>query len=119
MKVYALPDHLPAPTFSDLGSDYDFDKLYDLEKEHSDQLKTWLLTIGYAGNMTGKIYSHPMGDGYAQYMVAHGIKDMYLIHLPYGDAWDHPDVAFLPSQEVIKRIAQTERARQLFASKGI
>lgn len=101
MKVYACPEECPAPEPD--YSNYDFAKEQKRQDEHQAKLKAWLQANGYSGKYTGEIYATPRGDGYAQYMVGDG-RSFCLIHLPYGDAWDDPDVRYLPKKEIIKRI---------------
>lgn len=112
MKVYKCPIDFADP---DYGS-YDVAKERAREAAHREALKAWLIAKGWKGKHTGKTLRMPMADGYAEYMLADGAKSA-LIHLPYGDAWDSRDVAFLPKTEVLKRIAQDEKLAALFAKK--
>ena len=114
MKVYDLPKAVPAPKI-DYGN-YDYVKMKAAEEAHQKQLKGWLVNNGYTGPMTGKIYSHPMADGHAYYMFADRPRAKALVHLPYGDAWDHPDVKYLPIKEVVRRIKADERLTKYFKS---
>jgi hypothetical protein len=113
MKVYSCPDEVKwdEPDYKN----YDSDREQKREAEHLEKLKAWLIEAGYNGKYTGEIVRFPRGDGYAQYMMADGKKSC-LIHLPYGDAWDYPDVEFLPKKEIIKRINQWKGARAIFGA---
>lgn len=113
MKVYSSP--IPAPEYD--YANYDRDKVMAAEDEHSVKLKAWLLANGYNGKRTGEIASFPIADGYASYMLGDGKKSC-LIHLPYGDAYNYPDVRFLPKAEVLKRIDSSKRMAALFAKKS-
>jgi hypothetical protein len=114
MKVYALPKEL---AFDDPDfRNYDADKERDRETEHLAKVKDWLIKNGYTGKYTGEELAEPHADGYARYLLADGRKS-YLIHLPYGDAWDNPNVRYLPKREVIKRIEARKRINALFAEK--
>ena len=115
MKVYDCPNEVPAP---ELNWDYDniqetHAKLEQAEKDHSVKLKAWLVNRGYTGKNTGEIFRMPMGDGYAQYMVADAPRKSCLIHLPYGDAWDHRDASFIPKKEVIRSIEAEKKWQQV------
>ncbi len=102
MKVCAPPDEVPwsEPDYAN----YDPAKEARREEEHRIALKEWLIKAGYDGKYTGEILSEPMADGYANYMMADKGRSSFLVHLPYGDAWDSRNVEFLPRAEVIKRI---------------
>jgi hypothetical protein len=104
MKVYACPDEcqFPEPDYSNYNPDNERKR----EEEHQLKLKQWLADAGYTGPYTGEIYSTPRADGYANYMIGDKGRSGILIHLPYGDGWDSPDVEYLPKAEIIKRIKQ-------------
>ncbi|MCO5157915.1 MAG: hypothetical protein M9945_14395 [Aquamicrobium sp.] len=102
--LFAEPDY----------KNYDWKKEQAREKAHQAQLKDWLLRSGYAGQHTGKILSLPMGDGAARYMYADSPKKSFLVHLPYGDAWDSPLARDLPKAAVIKRLVDEEKVSSLF-----
>jgi len=113
MKVYSLPKELRAtlPEHDYLNDSW---KICDRrEQEHREAVKQWFIDHGFTGKNTGGILQMPMGDGYAEYMLAEGSKSC-LIHLPYGDAWNDPDVEFLPKKEVVKRIKGREEIAKLF-----
>ena len=114
MKVYTCPAEVVLPE-TDFHN-YDFKKRRAEEEAHCEQLKAWLVKAGYTGKRTGDILRVPRGDGYAQYMLADGRKSC-LIHLPYGDAWDSPDVQFLPKAEVLRRIDGEKKLASIFARK--
>lgn len=101
MKVFACPEEVPAPEM--VVTNFDFAAWRKMEDEHQLRLKAWLIERGYRGKHTGDILAVPYADSYAYYMFADGPKAC-LIHLPYGDAWDSPDVQFLPKKEVLRRI---------------
>lgn len=111
MKVYRLPEELPAPVID--YSNYDFDAIQKADKEHEAALKDHLIAQGYTGKNTGGILQLPIADGCALYMLAEGSTSC-LIHLPYGDAWNSPDVEFLPKREVLKRINRTKNLVSIF-----
>jgi hypothetical protein len=112
MKVHSCPNDIPAPTVD--YNHYDQDSVDAAEAEHQTKLKAWLKANGYPGGHTGEIFSTPFADGAAQYMFADGPKPC-LIHLPYGDAWNNPDVKFLPKREVLNRIKKSAALAALFA----
>jgi hypothetical protein len=115
MKIYSLPDELPAPQPD--YSKYDYQKERAAEDKHIADLKAWLLNHGYDGKYTGEIYKEGVADGYALYMVADGRK-FALIHLPYGDGYESRDVAYLPKREIIRRIEARKELRAMFKSQG-
>ncbi len=45
-----------------------------------------------------------MADGYALYMFADAGAKSVLVHLPYGDGYDYPDVRYIPKTEVLRRM---------------
>lgn len=119
MKVYACPEECPTPQID--YSNYDHDKETAREEKHTKELKEWLIEAGYKGPHTGKIYSTPIADGAALYMVADAKRgsglSSCLIHLEYGDAYNDPDVGFLPKAEIIRRIKSREDFNKLLAKK--
>jgi hypothetical protein len=101
MKIFTCPKEVPAPVPD--YENYDSNKQMAAEEKHEADLKAWLKKHGYPGKYTGEIYSVGVADGSANYMVADG-RTFCLIHLPYGDAYQSRDVAFLPKKEIIRRI---------------
>lgn len=118
MKVYTLPSELeatiPQPDYS---SSYDRDKEIAAENAHKDSIKQWLKDNGYNGKHTGGILRMPIADGAAEYMLADGNPSI-LIHLPYGDAWNHPDVTYLPKNVIVKRINADKAIRKMFEERN-
>ncbi len=114
MKVYTLPDEVPAPEVD--YKNYDREKMLRDEDEHMAKLKAWLREAGYVGKRTGEIVAFQVADGYARYMLADGKKSA-LIHLPYGDAYHYRDVKFLPKAEILRRIDADKKFTAMFARK--
>jgi hypothetical protein len=114
MKVYGLPEELEATIPEIDYVNFDYDAMIESEDIHRESIKQWLLDNGYTGKHTGGILRMPIADGHAEYMLADGNPSI-LIHLPYGDAWNHPDVTFLPKKEIVKRIQNDEAMRKLFS----
>lgn len=116
MQVYSIPEELPfaEPDFKN----YDSKKEQAREKAHQDQVKDWLVRNGYKGPNTGKILSIPMGDGAARYMYADSPKKCFLVHLPYGDAWDSPFARDLTKAAVIKRLVDESKLTSIFEAKS-
>lgn len=111
MKVCSLPEECPAPEPN--YYDYDWKREEARQKEHSEQLKQWLLANGYSGKNTGEILMIGHADGYAQYMLAEG-RTSCLIHLPYGDAWDSPLAHYMPKKDVLAQIARQKNIASIF-----
>jgi hypothetical protein len=119
MEIYSMPDKLldTVPEF-DIHEAYPWPEYTAKENEHRQAVKNWLMESGYHGKNTGGILQMGIADGHAEYMLAEagrgtGLKSC-LIHLPYGDAWHHPEAKFLPKKEVIERIKGRERIGKLF-----
>lgn len=106
----------PIPYEADY-SNFDFARIQADEDRHRDALKAKLVEMGYDGKRTGDILRVPMADSFAAYMLAHKGRKSCLIHLPYGDAWNSPDVRFLPLTEVLRRIDGQRKLDELFAAK--
>lgn len=115
MKVYALPENLPAPQPD--YRNYDATKEQAAEAKHCAEVKAWLISQGYKGKHTGRIVRFGVADGYAQYMIADGPKS-FLIHLPYVDGYQYRDVAFLPKKEIIRRADADDAFQAMFSKKG-
>lgn len=117
MKVYSCPDQV---TFAQPDySKYDADAERQREERHSADLKEWLQANGWPGERTGEILQEPHADGYACYMYgdAPGNKAC-LIHLPYGDAWQSPNVPHLPKKEILSRLDRGKRMKALFGGRA-
>ena len=109
MKVYSSP--IPAPAVD--YRNFDRGKMIADESAHQEAVKSWLKTNGYTGKRTGEIVRFQVADGYALYMLADGQKSA-LIHLPYGDAYQYPDVRYLPKAEILRRVEADKRLTALF-----
>ncbi len=117
MKVYKLPHTLPVPEID--YAHFDMVKVSEQERDHAERVKAYLIERGYTGKNTGRIFREPFADGYAQYMFADIPRRPALVHLPYGDAWDAPNVRFIPAKEVLRRMGSSEKISALFADRDI
>lgn len=116
MKIYSCPKEVPAPQ-PDYAK-YDHVKEDAAEKDHMKRLAEWLRSKGFTGKYTGEVYSTGVADGSANYMMADSPKS-FLIHLPYGDGYHARDIQFVPKKEIIKRIEDRKRFRELFRKKPL
>ena len=116
MKVFGLPSELQATLPQVDYTNFSYDKMIADEDKHRASIRAWLVEQGYTGKHTGGILQMPIADGHAEYMLADG-SGSFLLHLPYGDAWDSPDVEFLPKKEVVKRINARVNLNKLFGGK--
>ena len=115
MKIYGIPEEVPAPEVD--YSNYDFKKQEAAEKKHMKDLKKFLISMGYDKPMTGEILQEPIADGYAVYMVADAGRQWGLIHLEYGDGYHSPNVEFLTKAEVKKRIEARKNFHKMLTKK--
>lgn len=102
MEVYGCPIDEPVIDYSN----FDLNEMFRIEKEHAVKVKEHLISLGYTGKHTGKMYSTPIADGMAQYMYANKGAKGILIHLPYGDAWSCPNVQHLPKKVIVGRLQE-------------
>lgn len=109
-KIYASP--VPAPAYDWSG---DFREFQRLDDEHEQAVKKWLADNGYIGKNSGRIVRFGVADGHAAYMIAEGARKFFLIHLPYGDAYQYPDAQYLPKSEILRRADQADNLAKLFA----
>lgn len=116
MKIYSLPVELEK-SVPQITSDFVYEVYSEAIKAHKAKVKEYLHRIGYTGRHTGKIYSTPVADGSAEYMVADG-SGSFLLHLPYGDAYHDPYVVYLPKKEILKRIDARSKFSKLFGEKS-
>ncbi len=116
MKIYSLPDSLPAPVVD--YRNYDREAVQAAEDAHIAALKAYLIDMGYTGKHTGDIYSAPIADGFALYMVADAARGAGLIHLPYGDGYQCPNVQHLPKRAIFDRIKSDKNMVSIFAKKS-
>jgi hypothetical protein len=115
MKIFSLPKEVSAPKPD--YDNYDRAKVAADEAKHMADLKAFLKKAGYKGKYTGEIYKEGVADGYALYMVADGTP-FGLVHLPYGDAYQARDVAWLPKKEILRRIEADKKLSALFTKKN-
>ncbi len=121
MKVYTCPKEVPAPKPD--YRNYDHVKEQAAEDKHMADLKAWLVKQGFTGKYTGEIYSVGVADGHAQYMLADVPKGYtspksFLIHLPYGDAYQSRDIEFIPKKEIIRRIDAHKKFQAVWKKAG-
>jgi hypothetical protein len=117
MKIFALPAHLPGPDYDWSAPVSDWQKKEDA---HRAELKKYLVALGYSHKATGGTYRTPIADGYAEYMYFEAPRGgkCGLVHLPYGDAYQCPNVQHLPKRVIVERIAAEKRIAALFAKKA-
>lgn len=113
MKVYAAPEGIQEPKWP---SPYSYEAMVAEEKRFEDECRKWLADNGYNGPNSGKIVRFGVADGYAAYMLAEGRRS-FLMHMPFGDAYQYRDVEFLPKAEILKRIKQEEGLKAIFGRK--
>jgi hypothetical protein len=109
--VYSSP--IPAPAYD--WSDFNMEAFDKAERDYEAALKAWLAANGYTGKNTGRIVSFGVADGHASYMVAEAGRKFSLIHMPLGDAYQYPDVKFLPKAEILRRADRNDKLAALFA----
>ncbi len=114
MKIFSLPATLPAPEPN--YRNYDSAREQAREDDHRALLKAYLIRMGYTGKYTGEVYRAQIADGYAQYMMLDG-RVSGLIHLPYGDGYQCPNVQHLSKRVIVQRIETDKRWSALFASR--
>jgi hypothetical protein len=110
MKVYSCPEQVPAP-------DFNYNTYAEDEKAHSERLKAHLITSGYQGPNTGKIWRTPEADGYAMYMVADAPRGFCLVHLPYCDGYRSRLASRMTKKDILADIARDEKIMALFSKK--
>ena len=109
-KIYNVPDAIEVPKFN-------WENIPQYEKDcdkFKEDLKKYLNSINYNEEVTGEIIQFPVGDGYAQYMVA-SLKPAMLIHLPIGDEWSFQYANLLTAKEIKEKINQRKALEKLFA----
>lgn len=111
MKVFSSP--IPAPDYQ-YSQPYDRDRDAATEKAYREANKQWALKNGYTGPLTGKSICFGVADGHAEYMFIDGGRKSALLHLEISDAYQYPDVQFLPKTEIIRRMAQQKKMAALF-----
>lgn len=113
MKVYGIPAEVPfaEPDYSKYNREVEEAR----ETAHQESLKAWMIENGYKGERTGEVVRFGVADGYAQYMFADGGRKSFLMHLPYGDAYQYQHVEYLPKAEIINLLDREKRMSELFA----
>lgn len=115
MKIYGGLEGIKAPEPD--YSNYDRAKEQKAEENYLAELRAKLVQMGYKGKHTGKIARYGVADGYAQYMLADGPKS-FLIHLPFGDAYQYRGVEHFPKKEIIAEIERGARRAAMFGGRG-
>jgi len=113
MQMYSFPEEVDyEPEYT--GS---FDEWQKREEDPKARLIKWLKENDFNGPNTGKIYYTPRGDGSAMYMIAHAThgsgRKSGLMHLPYGDAWDCPNIQYIPQKVIFESVNQPSIADML------
>lgn len=116
MKVFALPEEVPAPVVD--YTNFDLKKMQADEDAHAARLKEHLISMGYTGPNTGRRVNIPHADGHAQYMIADAPRNFCLIHLPYCDAWDSPWARKLTKKEALAYAHRHENLKSIFAGRS-
>ena len=111
MKVYACPKEIAFPDTD--YANFNLEKELAREEQHTADLKQWLTDNGFDGPNTGRVYSVPVADGHASYMFADKGRSSFLVHLPYGAAYQSRDVEFVPEAEIIKRMDASDRLAEI------
>ena len=113
-KIYGPPASIARPTFD--FTNFDLDRHQEKINAYHAEIKDWLVKEGGAtGPHTGRIYSEPVADGRASYMVMDGpVRKFALVHMDYDDGYQSQNVEFLPKSEIISRIDKSERLAELF-----
>lgn len=107
-KVYGVPEGIQVPEFN--FEDY---SAYEKEEEKFIQkLRDFCIKRKQEKNV-GEIIRFPMGDGYAQYMVA-SMNPVELIHIPTGDAWDSSYADLMTAEEIQKKLDGEKALKDLF-----
>lgn len=111
-KIFQAPKEikLPKMTFQNVS---EWSKLHS---QYIENLKKHLISIGYTGKNVGEVIKFPVGDGYAQYMVA-SMRPLRLIHLKLGDVWKFEYADRLTAKDVQDKIDQVKAIRKIFTIK--
>lgn len=115
MKVYSLPAELTAtlPEHDYINDSYEV--WAKEEADHKETIRVWLKKMGFTGKNSGLIYKSQIADGYAEYMMVEGPgQRSSLMHLPYCDGYQDPDVSYLPKKEILERIKGRAKIDKLF-----
>lgn len=110
-KVYSHPDEIKVPEHN-----WADDSVLDMQKKDAAflaELKAWCQKRNPNQEHVGEVLYFPMGDGYAQYMVA-AISPVQLIHIPLGDAWSFQYANKLTKKDVVDQIKQQKAIEKLF-----
>jgi len=86
--IYGTPTELPEPEWPEYKVDgrFSIDRMNELNDKFLADLRAWLTSAGYTGELTGEVVRWVRGDGYASYMVM-SLRPLRLMHIPLGDAW--------------------------------
>lgn len=111
-EIFKCPKEIKQPKL-------DFKNIGKYEKDCAEfisELKEFVLKRNPNGKNVGEIIRFPMGDGYAEYMVA-GIKPVELIHIPLWDAWDFPYAHKTNAKDIQAQLDGAKAMAKLFGKK--
>lgn len=114
-EIFSAPEEVEQPKID--FANFDHEQYEAANAEYVQKLKEWLNSMGYKGKNVGEILRLPWADGHAQYMVI-SMRPCRLMHLPLGDAWDHPDADQLSAERVQEKLDQAKALAELFSKKG-
>jgi hypothetical protein len=103
--VYDPPQELKVPEFS--FENFNYEEHQKKNNKYLEDLKAFLVKLGYTSKWCGETIKFPRGDGHAVYMVA-GLKPLTLVHIPLDDAWHYPE-AHLLTASYVKDIIEKEK----------
>lgn len=111
--IFTHPESVGDPPAWESGKDFHVHMAE--EQAWEQEVVKFAKTFG-TGKYAGEIFSWPMGDGRASYVVFR-LKPLEMIWLSTGDAWDIPDVVArgLTAADVRKQIDGERRWQELVA----
>lgn len=110
-EIFSAPEEIKQPELNFES----FDKYEQECDQYLIDLKDHIQSMGYKGKNVGEIIRLPWADGSADYMVL-SMRPMRLIHIPLGDAWDHPDADQLTAKRVQEKLDSQKAMELLFAN---
>ena len=109
-KVYSVTGQVEEPSF--VWKDRE---TYDNNiKTYMENVKEYLNELGYNTPETGKVIRFPVGDGYAEYMVA-SLKPAVIVHLEIGDCWQFQYDYLLTAKEIKQELERSKALEALFS----
>lgn len=118
--IYSTPAEVPDPDWADYEVDgkFNYEAMRTRDAQYMADLRAWLKSHGYAGELAGELVAWGYADGRAQYVVM-SLRPLRLMHLTLMDGYRMDEIfeRGLRAQDIRDQVAFQRKRHELFARK--